>query len=52
LKIIVHFSFQVYDLKIKYKIDQILNTLIQDFVIPESDVNANLIIDHLVVHCS
>ncbi|WP_342405491.1 hypothetical protein [Brevibacillus sp. FSL K6-2834] len=38
MKIKVHFSFQVYDLKIKYKIDQILNTLIQDFVIPESDI--------------
>ncbi|CAJ1002235.1 hypothetical protein [Brevibacillus aydinogluensis] len=38
MKINVYFTFQVYDLKIKYKVDQILHSLIQDFVIPEADI--------------
>ncbi|MDA5111104.1 hypothetical protein [Brevibacillus thermoruber] len=38
MKINVHFTFQVYDLNIKYKVDQILSSLIQDFVIPEASI--------------
>lgn len=38
MKIKVHFTFRVYDLKTKFKIDQILNSLIKDFVVPEPDI--------------
>ncbi|CAJ1002229.1 hypothetical protein [Brevibacillus aydinogluensis] len=38
MKINVYFTFQVYDLKIKFKVDQILHSLIQDFEIPEADI--------------